>query len=193
VVAATWYDGSYLRPVVGDDAFELEDHHGETEERFDHTYADTDGHTPVEGLYVAAPREGRNAQAIVSAGQGAHVARQLLADRRQAAGYPEGVLANHYDWLRPDSEFAGEWGDRDRWREWFARERPDDHDSGDADLETLRERAIDEAFATRLTDAEIDARRDAGQRRLLEHLDDDLVLERARELTDEAETERPGR
>jgi len=176
VVAAAWYDGSYLRPLDDEDGmFEEHDHHGEMEERFDPAYAGRDGRTPVDGLYVAAPNDGRNAQAIVSAGQGAHVARSLIEDHREAHGYPAGVLAAHYDWLRPDSEFAGEWGDRDRWREWFENEAGD-HDLEGERFEELRERYIDEAFDTNLTDSRIEARSDQGLERLLETIGQDRVL-----------------
>jgi len=182
VIAAAWYGGEYMRPLGGDGMFETHEHHGETEERFDPEYPDTDGRTPIEGLYVAAPTESRNAQAIISAGQGAHVARCLLEDHRKAEGYPEGVVSAHYDWLRPESEFQGEWGDRDRWREWFDNELPDDHDLDQARLEDLRERYIDRAFETKLSKSEIEHHTERGHRQLLERLDDDLVVERAREI-----------
>lgn len=175
VVAAAWYDGSYLRPVVGDDAFHVHQHHGEEHERFDPGYPDADGRTPVDGLYVAAPADDRNDQVAVTVGQGAHVARQLLADHQRAAGFPDGV-AEYYDWLRPESEFAGEWADRDRWRKWFANEAGD-HDLAEERFLELRERYIDRAFDTRLSETEIERRRKRGHRRLAEHLDSEAVLD----------------
>jgi flavin-dependent dehydrogenase len=174
VLAAAWYDGSYLRPVVGDDAFEAHDHHGETEERFDHEYPDGDGRTPVDGLYVASPAGGRSAQVVVAAGNGAHVARSLLEDHKRERGFPEGV-APHYDWKRPESEFSGEWGDRDRWREWFETEAGDDHGLSDERFAELREAYIDRAFDTKLTDEEIEAKTEAGYHRLLDHVDDEYI------------------
>lgn len=182
VIAAAWYDGEYLRSLVGSDGFEVHQHHGEEEERFDPDYPDPDGRTPIKGLYVAAPNGNRNAQAILSAGHGAQVARNLLEDLRRAQGYPEGVIAAHYDWLRPPSEFTGEWAERDRWREWFENEVPDDTEVGDDRLRELREEYIDRAFETKLTAAEIEERAERGQRVLLRHLEDELVLERAREI-----------
>jgi hypothetical protein len=197
VIAAAWYDGEYMRPLGGEEMFETHEHHGETEERFDPEYPDANGRTPVEGLYVAAPTEARNAQAVISAGQGAHVARCLLEDHRRSVGYPEGVVSAHYDWLRPESEFQGEWDDRDRWREWFANELPDDHDLDQARLEELRERYIDQAFETKLSEGEIERRTERGHRRLIERLDDDLVVERAREIQSsrngDSEAENPAR
>ncbi|KTG30665.1 FAD-dependent oxidoreductase [Haloferax profundi] len=181
VVAAAWYDGDYLRGLDDDDdaMFERHDHHGESHEHFDSSYPDDDGRTPVEGLYVAAPTGDRNAQVGIAAGQGAHVARCLLEDRRREQGFPDGVLAAHYDWLRPESEFAGEWGDRDRWREWFDEQIPADADAAvdDDHLADLRESYIDRAFETRRTDEEIAAAESRGIRRLVETIGATRVLD----------------
>jgi hypothetical protein len=182
VVAAAWYDGSYLRPLDdGDDdddddddddeeMFEAHEHHGDVEERFDPDYPDDDGRTPVEGLYVASPAGARSAQAVVAAGTGAHVARCLVADHRREQGYSGGV-APHYDWLRPESEFTGEWAERDRWREWY-----DNESDGPVD-ETRRERYVDRAFDTQLSEAEIAERTDRGIRRLVEVIGPERILE----------------
>lgn len=116
VLASAWYDGEYLRPLGGDEMFEWHEHDGEEYEHFDPEYADSDGRTPIEGLYVAAPAGQRSVQAIVAAGHGAHVARMLLEDHRNEQGFQDGV-GPHYDWLRRDAEFSGEWATRDRWRE----------------------------------------------------------------------------
>ncbi|MFC5369166.1 FAD-dependent oxidoreductase [Salinirubrum litoreum] len=175
VVAAAWYDGSYLRSLDEDAMFTEEEHHGEVEERFDTEYADADGRTPIEGLYVASPAGDRSAQAIVVAGHGAHVARCLLEDRRHRRGYSGGV-APHYDWLRGDAEFAGEWADRDRWREWFHNEIEADEVADDR-LADLRERYIDRAFETRRTDEEIDEEAERGLRRLVDTIGTDRVLD----------------
>ncbi|SEO40722.1 Pyridine nucleotide-disulphide oxidoreductase [Halogranum amylolyticum] len=181
VVAASWYDGEYLRPLGGDELFIRHDHGDDEHEQFDPDYADDDGRTPIDGLYVVAPAGERNAQAIVAAGQGAYVARCLLEDHRRDQGYPDGV-DSYYDWIRPDAEFTGEWGDRDRWREWFHDRIPDEYAASDERVAELRERYIDHAFETKLTDEEVDARERRGQKRLLDHLDDDLILERARHI-----------
>ncbi|RDZ53081.1 thioredoxin reductase [Haloferax sp. Atlit-6N] len=177
VVAAAWYDGDYLRGLDDDDAmFEEHDHHGEVHEHFDASYADDDGRTPVEGLYVAAPSGERNAQVGIAAGQGGHVARCLIEDRRRERGFP-GDLARHYDWLRADTEFQGEWGDRDRWREWFESEVPDDADLDDERLAELRESYIDRAFDTRRTDHEVETAEPRGIRRLVEAIGTERVLD----------------
>ncbi|KAB1187228.1 MULTISPECIES: FAD-dependent oxidoreductase [Haloferax] len=178
VVAAAWYDGDYLRGLDDDDAmFEHHDHHGESHEQFDSSYPDDDGRTPVDGLYVAAPTGDRNAQVGIAAGQGAHVARCLLFDHRREQGFSGDILAAHYDWLRPDSEFQGEWGDRDRWREWFERQVPDDADVDEDHLADLRETYIDRAFETRRSDDEIAAAERRGVRRLVEVIGTERVLD----------------
>ena len=175
VLAAAWYDGSYLRPLDdADEMFELHEHHGERHERFAPSYPDRDGRTPVEGLYVAAPNGDRNAQAIVAAGQGAQVARSLVEDRRRAEGFPP-ELATEYDWLRPSREFAGEWGERDRWREWFGNEAGDHELSAERFVE-LRERYIDRAWESQRTPEEVDALATDAHRTLADHLDPDAML-----------------
>jgi hypothetical protein len=175
VLAAAWYDGSYLRPLDGGEMFEEHEHHGEVEDRFDPSYPDEEGRTPVDGLYVASPAEGRSAQAIVAAGNGAHVARRLIEDRRRERGFPEGV-APLYDWLRRDAEFTGEWGERERWREWFENEAGD-HDLDDDRFEELRETYLDRAFGTRLSREEAEERADRGLERFVEVVGSRSVLD----------------
>jgi hypothetical protein len=175
VLAAAWYDGSYLRPLGEEEMFELQEHHGEQEERFAPDYPDGDGRTPVEGLYVASPSH-RSEQAIIAAGNGAHVARSLVEDVRREEGYA-GDVAPHYDWVRSESEFAGEWAERDRWREWFENELPDDHDLDEDRLVELQERYIDDAFDTALSDEAAAERAERGRRRLVEELGVERVLD----------------
>jgi len=187
VLAATRYDGEYLRPLVGDAAFETVERHGESAERFDRSYPDPDGGTPVEGCYVASPSEAADRQAILAAARGARTAISLLEDARRAAGYPEPVV-DHYDWMRRRAERTEEWADRDRWREWFAAQVPDDRSlEADDELASVREEAIERRFASYLETDEIDERVAAGRRRLLATLDDDAVLARAREIAAERE------
>lgn len=175
VIAAAWYDGSYLRALGDDRMFEEQEHHGEIEERFDPEYPDDDGRTDVEGLYVASPAGGRSAQAIVAAGNGAHVARSLLEDRREQRGFSGGV-APHYDWLRRGTEFSGEWAERDRWREWFENEMEADGIDQDQLVE-LREEYIDRAFETKLSADGADERFEDGISRLVETIGQERVLD----------------
>ncbi|MFW5903361.1 MAG: thioredoxin reductase [Halolamina sp.] len=176
VVAAAWYDGSYLKPLEDDgELFVTELHHDEEHELLDRSFPAPDGRTPIDGLYVAAPTEHRNAQAITAAGHGAHVARTLLQDRREAEGL-SGEVARVYDWLRPESEFNGDWAERERWEQWFDNEMGDT-DASDEEIARLRERYIDRAFATERSPAEIEELRHEGHRRLAEHLDTTAVLD----------------
>ncbi|MGA9399777.1 FAD-dependent oxidoreductase [Haladaptatus sp.] len=176
VIAAAWYDGEYLRPLSGDEMFERHEHDGEEHEHFDPEYADADGRTPIDGLYVAAPAGQRSVQTIIAAGHGAHVARCLLEDLRNEEGFSGGV-APHYDWLRRDSEFSGDWGDRDRWREWYEDEVEDDPDIDEERFEELRERYIDSAFETRVPDDAVEERSRRGVSRLVETYGTERVLD----------------
>jgi len=175
VLAATRHDGSYLRPLDDpEEMFEVHEHGGETHEHFDPDYADGDGRTPVPGLYVASPAGERDVQAIVAAGHGAHVARSLLEDHRAAVGYP-GSLAKRYDWVRPEAEFEGEWGERDRWREAIERRAPDDQALDDEAFDALVTQAVEDVFATRMTDEAVDVVTERAQRRVLEYVDDAVI------------------
>jgi len=189
VIAATRYDaGEYLRGLDDEDAmFESHEYDGETQQQFDREYPDADGSTPVDGLYVASPYGPTSPQAITAAGHGARVGVAVVEAARRAQGYPEG-LASYYDWVRPESERTGEWSDRDRWREFFEEQFPDDHDLTPERAAEIREREIDRRFEMYISDDEAERRRKAGQRRLLEHVDDELVLEAAREIEAERET-----
>lgn len=181
VVAAARYDAAFLRPLDGDAMFETHVHDGEEHEYFDREYPNEDGTTPVAGLYVAAPVQHVEAQAIISAGHGAHVARTILADVRRSHGFPD-ELAQQYDWIRKETDLSDEWADRERWREWFDERIPAEHDLDQERLLELREREIDRKFDAYLADEEIERRTERAHRRLLDHLDDDLVLEAAREI-----------
>ncbi len=182
VVAATRYDGEYLRGLDDDEVlFETHSHGDEEHEHFARDYADPDGTTPIEGLYVASPSEMADRQAVVAAGRGARTALALIGDVRAAAGLPD-EFTDHYDWLRREAELDDEWSGRDRWREWFAERLPEDHDLDEDRVVELREREIDRRFDTYLSDDEIADRIERGHERLLEHVDDDAVLARAREI-----------
>ncbi|WP_121743327.1 FAD-dependent oxidoreductase [Natronorubrum halophilum] len=182
VIAATRYDGEYMRGLDDEEAmFETHEHDGEEHEHFDKGYAESDGTTPVDDLFIASPYGDTGYQASMAAGHGARVGITVVEDVRRAQGYPE-PMANHYDWMRREAELNGEWSERSRWREYFDDQLPDDHDLEEARLEAMREREIDRRFATYLSDDEIERRIERGHKRLLEHVDDDLILEAAREI-----------
>lgn len=181
VVAATRYEGAYLQALCGDEAFETVEHHGEETEQFDRAYADPDGRTPIEGLYVASPTDGADRQAVMAAGRGARAAHAAIADARRADGYPD-PLADVRDWVRRYDDLDEEWTDRERWEESVRRRLPEDGARTEDERAALCAAEADRLFEACLTDAEIADRRRAGHRRLVAHLDDDAVLERAREI-----------
>jgi len=175
VVAATRYDADYLRPLDDDgEMYETHAHDGEEAEFFDRTYADGDGRTPTDGLYVASPVEETSQQAITAAGHGALVGKHVVGDVRRERGYPEG-LADRVDWLRREAARDDEWGDPDRWREFFDRHVPEGHDPSDAELAELREKEVEDRLDRYVADEEIEDRRRRAHDRVLEHLDDDRI------------------
>jgi hypothetical protein len=188
VIAATRYDaGDYLRGLDDGAMFETFEHDGETTEHFDKGYADEDGSTPVEGLFVASPHAATSPQAITAAGHGARVGVRVVEESRRDRGYP-GQMADYYDWRRQERDRTGEWEDRDRWREFYEGRFPDDHDLSDERVAEIREREIDRRLDQYITDEVAEERAEEGQRRLLDHIDDDLVLEAAREIEADRET-----
>ncbi|TKX57345.1 NAD(P)/FAD-dependent oxidoreductase [Halorubrum sp. SS7] len=177
VIAATRYDGSYLRGLDdGAAMFETYEEGGEEHDWFDREYAAHDGTTPVDGLYVASPSEEADTQAIMAAGRGARVAHRVIADARIDDGWWEAV-ADGVDWVRREAELDDEWNDRDRWTEWF-----DDHYGDDAPVDTdsdryrrVRAAAIDESLSSYVEPDEIEERAAEGQAALASHLDADRV------------------
>ena len=175
VIAATKYDGSYLRGLDdGDAMFVAEEYDGETTEEFDRDYPDRDGRTPVDGLYVAGPLAGGGDQAIIAAGHGARVARALLRDLREAEGY-WGRFAPHYDWRRKAANRHAEWADPERWVDLFEGTAPDDLEAGT--VRRLAERYAEDRDAAYVDSETADRRAERGQRRLAAALDDDALLE----------------
>ncbi|WP_324663768.1 NAD(P)/FAD-dependent oxidoreductase [Haloarcula sediminis] len=177
VVAATRYDGSYMRGLGDDDAmFETTEHDGETTESFDRSYPNHDGTTPVPDLYVASPSE-ESQQAITAAGRGARVAREVITDTRVDDGWWDAV-ADTVDWVRREAELDGEWTDRGTWVGWF-----DEHYGEDAPVdvdserfERVRAARVDERLSSYIGPDEREARATAGQARLAGHLDPEAVV-----------------
>ncbi|WP_123619451.1 FAD-binding protein [Halorubrum sp. CSM-61] len=177
VVAATRYDGKYLRGLDDDDAmFETHDRGGETHEHFDREYADPDGTTPVDGLYVASPSEAAQ-QAITAAGRGARVARRVITDLRVADGWWP-AAAEGVDWVRREAERDEEWADRERWAERFDERHADAPvDPCSERFARVREAAIDEALSAYVDADEAETRAAEGRRALVSHLDPGAVVD----------------
>ncbi|RYJ14304.1 NAD(P)/FAD-dependent oxidoreductase [Halogeometricum borinquense] len=178
VVAATTHDGEYLRGLDSDEVmFDTHEHHGEVHEEFDREYADADGRTSIDGLYVAGGLAGHGEQVLVAAGHGMTVGRELLADVRCEEGYWE-EAAPHYDWLRRRAALDYDWDDEETWHRRFADHRvADDHDIEQERLQRIRQREIEFVKSTHLDRSEIDNRRERAHRRLATHLDEELLLE----------------
>ncbi|MCH7659035.1 MAG: NAD(P)/FAD-dependent oxidoreductase [Euryarchaeota archaeon] len=177
VVTAARYNAEYLRPLDDEgEMFESYEYDGEEHERFDSDYPDSDGSTPIEGLYVASPSD-EDDQAIMAAGRGARVAQGVIADARMANGWWE-EAAEGVDWMRQEAGLDDEWAERETWIEWF-----DDYYGEDAPVSPgserfrrVRETYIDEQFATYLSTEEIEARTERGHRALSEHVDPESIV-----------------
>jgi len=179
VVAATRYDGEYMRGLDDDEVlFESYEHEGETRESFDGGYANQDGTTPIDGLYIATPAEKEDTQAILAAGRGARVGRRVVGDVHIDEGWwPE--RAHSVDWVRREVELDGEWTDRQRWIEWF-----DDSYADEAPVPTDSERYrrvraayVDELLDSHISPAEMESRAEEGHRKLAAHLDAEVIAE----------------
>ncbi len=176
VVAATKYSPDYLRPLGNVDAmFETYERDGEPRERFDDSYPDDDGTTPIDGLYVAGALADIPDQVLISAGHGAIVGRQIRADSRREQGYWDHV-ADRVDWMRRDRP-DNEWSEPDRWREWVHERLPDDRDPSDEQVSEIVDRIIEESIATYHSETEIETRSRRGHRAIAEQLDDELLCE----------------
>ena len=169
VVAAARYGGDFLEPLGDEEMFVTYEHDGETRTKFDRDYADVEGRTPIDGLYVAAPVSEVNVQAIMSAGQGARVGRSVITDYRLERGYPED-LARHWDWLRPEAELADEAAARDDWRERFDGRVPDDCDLSEERLRELREADVERQREMYVSEETVEVRAEKGRERLAGHL-----------------------
>ncbi|UVE52286.1 FAD-dependent oxidoreductase (plasmid) [Haloferax larsenii] len=178
VVAATTYDGEYLRGLDSDEKmFDTHEHHGEVHEEFDREYADADGRTPIEGLYVAGALAGYGEQVLIAAGHGMAVGRELVANIRRDEGYWE-EAAPHYDWMRRRASLNYDWDDEEVWQQRFADHRlPNDHDIKQERLEHVREQEIEFVKSAHLEASEIERRRERAHRRLAAQLDEKFLLE----------------
>ncbi|ELY88817.1 NAD(P)-binding protein [Natrialba taiwanensis] len=178
VIAATKYDGTYLREL-DDEARMFVADDDEERERFDRDYPGDDGTTPVDGLYVAGPLAGCGDQAIIAAGHGATVARTLLRDCREEAGF-WGWFADHYDWRRTTENRREEWAEPQQWLDLLEDDAPDDVDPHT--VRRLSEIAAEERDSDYVASDVANRRAMRGQRRLAAALDDDVIRERAAEI-----------
>jgi len=176
VVAASKYDAEYLRSLgTGEMMFTTYEHGDQTVEEFDVSYPDSDGRTPIDGLYVAGPMSGAGDQAIIAAGHGGTVARALIADIRRENGYWDDI-AERRDWVRQESELDEEWKQREQWDEWFDTRIPNDPDRDTDTIEEVRNEVIDRKRDAYVTDATIEEKSTGGHRQMATHLDTEEIV-----------------
>ncbi|WP_144799572.1 FAD-dependent oxidoreductase [Halorubrum depositum] len=177
VVAATRYGGGYLRGLDNDEAmFETHEYDGERREHFDRGYADRDGTTPVEGLYVASPSDA-DRQVVTASGRGARVGKRVVADARIDDGWWP-AAAEGVDWLRREAEMDDERADRDRRAERFDERHADGPVDPDSErFARVREAAIDASLSSYVDADEAESRAATGRRALAAHLDPTAVVD----------------
>jgi choline dehydrogenase-like flavoprotein len=174
VVAASTYDVSYLEDVLGDH-FTSDD--GET--WLDPDLAGERGATPVDGLWLAGPTAGVESQIAIAVGHGARVGVAVIEAYRRVEEGIWAESASYTDWVVKQGRYAGE-----EWLEavtgWHLEAAPDDVDDATA-RERARALARDQQ-AQQINEAEVDHRTDRAHRRLLDHLDDEVIRAYARGL-----------
>jgi len=179
VVVAAAYDDDVLDPLLdelpqstdGDDSFVRTDA----------------GRTDVDGLYVAGWQCDETVHQVnVNAGHGARTGLAVARDEMSERYWP--ALGERYlDWTVPESRYGG-----DGWEayidEWFDDElRPDDRDPGPAAIDDARGDLKAELLDRCIDEAQRGRRDRDGQRRLLEQLDDEVVLAYAESLECESD------
>lgn len=175
IVAASTYDVSYLETVLGEH-FVSED--GET--WFDPDLPGEHGETPVDRLRLAGPAAGVESQIAIAVGHGARVGRALIqAYRREVENYWDEVADYYSDWVVQEGRYPGEeWVENVT--EMFAESAP----SGlnEAVVQTKAREVTKERQNMQITEAEVERRTERAHRRLLDHVGDELILERAQEI-----------
>jgi threonine dehydrogenase-like Zn-dependent dehydrogenase len=167
VLLASAYDADYL------DSLESELSRDEDDEFL----ATEGGRMDVDGLYAAGWLTDETVhQAIVNAGAGARAALALARDDMSDRYWPA-VGERYVDWVVDQGRYGDE-GWEEHIADWFEREMlPADESVSDERLDAARS-DLGAEFLDRCIDQDEQERRDRrGQRRILEHLDDEVVRE----------------
>lgn len=180
-MAATRYGADYLRPLDDGELFLTAERDGEPIEYLDPDFADEDGRTRIGGLYVASPTGARDRQVQTAAGQGTHVARSLIEDRRRERGYPAPVV-DYWDWLRRASECPSD-ERRSHWQSWFESGVPDDHELDEEHLDRLAAADVDRLATPYRDRTNVEERTARGYERLLEHVPESRIRTFSRHTT----------
>jgi hypothetical protein len=176
VVAASTYDMSYLEPVLGE---HVREEGGE--QYLDPDTAGERGSTPVDGLYLAGPIASVDSQIAVSVGHGAKVGLEVVTDYRngQEGWWP--AAADYTDWVVQEGRYGGqEWVENVA--QYHADAAPDHLD--DAVVQRRARELAREQQEWQIDEIEIERRTERAHRRLLDHVDDKLIVERAGEIED---------
>ncbi len=170
VVVAAAYDGDVLEPLG--DALPEPD-----------PFVPTDaGRTDIDGLYVAGWASDETVHQVgVNVGHGTRVGLTVARDDMSERYWPA-VGERYVDWVVHEGRYGGD-GWTDHIDEWFEEEmRPADDDLGPATVEQTRDDLAAEFLGREIDETERRRRDRAGQRRLLDHLDDEVIREYAAEL-----------
>ncbi|MFB6235001.1 MAG: NAD(P)/FAD-dependent oxidoreductase [Halopenitus sp.] len=138
------------------------------------------GRTSVDGLYFAGRLGTAEDQVVVAAGQAGETALGLIHDMRRDEGLPEDLATHYTDWVFVEGSIID--GD---WEEHVRKEFPErvkNADLSEARFDELQSQYVKRKVEQAISPAEQRERRRRGHRRLVEHLDDDAVLERAEEI-----------
>jgi thioredoxin reductase len=170
VVVAAAYDGDVLEPLG--DALPEPD-----------PFVPTDaGRTDIDGLYVAGWASDETVHQVgVNVGHGTRVGLTVARDDMSERYWPA-VGERYVDWVVHEGRYGGD-GWTDHIDEWFEEEmRPADDDLDPATVEQARDDLAAEFLGREIDETERRRRDRAGQRRLLDHLDDEVIREYAAEL-----------
>ena len=180
VVVAAAYDGDILAPVA--EAFDGAVTGADDEDPFVPTDA---GRTAVDGLYVAGWMSDETAHQVgINAGHGARVGLALARDDMSDRYWPA-VGERYVDWVVHEGRYGGDGWD-EHVDEWFDREMlTDDHDLDQETIDAARKDLKGEFLGRQISADERDRRERKSQRMLLNHVDNDLIRERASELETE--------
>jgi alkyl hydroperoxide reductase subunit AhpF len=138
------------------------------------------GRTSVDGLYFAGRLGTAEDQVVVAAGQAGETALGLIHDVRRDEGLPEDLAIHYTDWVFVEGSIID--GD---WEEHVQKEFPErveDADLSEARFDELQSQYVERKVEQAISPGEQRERRRRSHRRLVEHLDDDAVLDRAAEI-----------
>jgi choline dehydrogenase-like flavoprotein len=195
VLAASKYDTDYLLGL-DDDLFTTERHDGDEYEVLDQKSIDDDGRTIIDGLYIAGRLADAGSQVLINAGHGATVGLTIIEDDRRERGFPDDLAAAYHDWVVVEGGYGGDdW--EQQLRDQFDEAVPDAPALDERQLDELRSEYVENRLAWEITPEEQERRRTDGYRQLaahldttalLEHVNDDRILEAAREIEAEQQS-----